>query len=66
MRRDPFDRFDPILKARAALPKEADDPFSVRMDKVLSQTEAVIDGRRTILCGTNNYMGMTFNPQAMA
>jgi len=66
MRKDLFDRFDPILKARAALPKEADDPFSVRMDRVLSQTEAVIDGRTTILCGTNNYMGMTFNPEAMA
>jgi 8-amino-7-oxononanoate synthase len=66
MRKDPFDRFDPILKAHAALPKELDDPFAVRMDQVLSQTEAVIDGRKTILCGTNNYMGMTFNPEAMA
>lgn len=65
MRRDPLDRFDAVAHARAALPRDANDPFSVRMDKVLSQTEAIIEGRQTILCGTNNYMGMTFNPEAM-
>ena len=65
MSKDLFDKFQHVIDAHAALPPEVDDPFSVRMDKVKSQTVAVIDGRETILCGTNNYMGMTFNPQAM-
>jgi 8-amino-7-oxononanoate synthase len=29
-------------------------------DRVLSPTRAIIQGRETILAGTNNYMGMTF------
>lgn len=65
MSKDLFAKFQPIIDRHGALPKEADDPFAVRMDEVYSQTEALIDGRRTILCGTNNYMGMTFHPEAM-
>ncbi len=64
MRKDLFDKYQTIIDQHAALPSEVDDPFSVRMDKVLSQTVAIIDGRETILCGTNNYMGMTFNEEA--
>jgi len=30
-------------------------------EKILSPTRAVIDGRETILAGTNNYMGLTFD-----
>lgn len=33
-----------------------------RMEKILSPTRAIIDGRETILAGTNNYMGITFDP----
>lgn len=65
MSRDLFDKFQPILDQYAALPGDAEDPFAVRMDEVHSQTEATIDGRRTILMGTNNYMGMTFDKEAM-
>ncbi len=65
MRKDLFEKFQGIIDRRAALPEEAEDPFSVRMDEIHSQTEATIDGRRTILCGTNNYMGMTFDEDAL-
>jgi 8-amino-7-oxononanoate synthase len=34
----------------------------VRFDSVLSPTEGMLDGRRTILLGTNNYLGLTFDP----
>ena len=30
-------------------------------DKILSPTRAIINGRETILAGTNNYMGITFD-----
>lgn len=42
------------------------DPFGVRMDELHSATEATIDGRRTILAGTNNYLGLTFDPSCIA
>ena len=42
------------------------DPFAIVMDEVRSPTEAVIDGKDTILLGTYNYMGMTFDPDVLA
>jgi 8-amino-7-oxononanoate synthase len=41
------------------------DPFQLRMERVLSPTEAIIDGRRTLLAGTHNYFGLTFDPSCM-
>ncbi len=35
-------------------------------DKILSPTRAIINGKETILAGTNNYMGMTFDPSCIA
>lgn len=37
------------------------EPLSVRFDSVLSPTEGVLAGKRTILLGTNNYLGLTFD-----
>ena len=37
------------------------NPFDVKFDSVLSPTEGELDGRRTILLGTNNYLGLTFD-----
>ncbi|HEY1562579.1 MAG TPA: pyridoxal phosphate-dependent aminotransferase family protein [Caulobacteraceae bacterium] len=34
----------------------------VQFDGVLSPTEGMVNGRRTILLGTNNYLGLTFDP----
>ncbi|WP_119269754.1 serine palmitoyltransferase [Taklimakanibacter deserti] len=35
-------------------------------DRILSPTRAIIAGRETILAGTNNYMGITFEPDCIA
>ena len=35
-------------------------------EKLLSPTRAMIDGRETILAGTNNYMGVTFDASCVA
>jgi 8-amino-7-oxononanoate synthase len=42
------------------------DPFGIVMEEVKSPTVAVIKGRETILLGTYNYMGMTFDPDVIA
>lgn len=42
------------------------DPFNVRFDAVLSPTEAQLSGRRVILLGTNNYLGLTFDEACIA
>jgi 8-amino-7-oxononanoate synthase len=41
------------------------DPLNVRFDQVTSPTEGVIDGRPMILFGTNNYLGLTFDPDCV-
>jgi len=38
------------------------DPFNIQFEKVISPTEGVVNGRPTILLGTNNYLGLTFDP----
>jgi len=65
--RDLFSKFDPLLAERAALlASGVRDPFAIVMEEVRSPTEAVIRGRETILLGTYNYMGMTFDPDVIA
>jgi glycine C-acetyltransferase/8-amino-7-oxononanoate synthase len=64
--RDLFAKFDPLIAERQALlDTGVRDPFGLVMEKVLSPTRAVISGRETILLGTYNYMGMTFDPDVV-
>ncbi len=65
--RDLMSKFDNLIAERQALiDTGVTDPFAIVMDKVKSPTEAVIAGRDTILLGTYNYMGMTFDPDVIA
>jgi 8-amino-7-oxononanoate synthase len=64
---DLFSKFDPLINERAnLLATGVRDPFAIVMQQVKSPTVAVIDGRETILLGTYNYMGMTFDPDVIA
>ncbi|MDG1857748.1 MAG: aminotransferase class I/II-fold pyridoxal phosphate-dependent enzyme [Emcibacteraceae bacterium] len=62
---DLFEKFDTTINNFNQLPQGELNPFTVKMEQVLSPTEAVINGRKTILAGTNNYMGMTYNKECM-
>lgn len=62
---DILDKFDGAIAEVASLKFEGPDPLGVVIEETLSETEAMINGQRTILAGTNNYMGMTFHPEAM-
>jgi glycine C-acetyltransferase/8-amino-7-oxononanoate synthase len=63
---DLLDKFQPIIDLRAGLLASGqEDPFSLVMEKVLSPTVAICNGRETILLGTYNYMGMTFDPDVI-
>jgi 8-amino-7-oxononanoate synthase len=64
--RDLMSKFDGLIAERQALlDSGVTDPFAIVMDQVKSPTEAVIAGRDTILLGTYNYMGMTFDPDVI-
>jgi glycine C-acetyltransferase/8-amino-7-oxononanoate synthase len=63
---DLLSKFDPIIQTRETLlAAGVEDPFNLVMDQVLSPTRAVCNGRDTILLGTYNYMGMTFDPDVI-
>ena len=64
---DLFAKFDALIEQRRALLAGGqEDPFSLVMERVLSPTRAICNGRETILLGTYNYMGMTFDPDVVA
>lgn len=63
---DLFSKFDPLIQQRAdLLAAGVEDPFNLVMERVLSPTRAICNGRDTILLGTYNYMGMTFDPDVI-
>ncbi|HED18642.1 MAG TPA: aminotransferase class I/II-fold pyridoxal phosphate-dependent enzyme, partial [Gammaproteobacteria bacterium] len=41
-------------------------PFGAVTEKILSSTEAIVNGHKVILAGTNNYLGLTFDPECIA
>jgi len=61
-----FDKFQPIIDIRAELNTLGVMPFGAVTEKVLSATEAIVNGHKVILAGTNNYLGLTFDPQCIA
>ena len=63
---DLFDKYALVAGRHGKVLQAGADPFGVCLDKVLSGTEARINGRDTILVGTNNYLGLTFDPDCMA
>jgi 7-keto-8-aminopelargonate synthetase-like enzyme len=64
---DLFDKFQPLIDQREALLATGlTDPFNLVMERVESPTVAICNGRRTILLGTYNYMGQTFDPEVIA
>ena len=61
-----FDKFQPIVEIRAELQKLGIMPFGAVTEKILSSTEAIVNGHKVILAGTNNYLGLTFDPECIA
>ncbi len=61
-----FDKFQALAATRRDLDGLGINPFSVQIERIISPTEGIIHGRPTILAGTNNYLGLTFDPECIA
>ena len=62
-----FDKFLSLDETRAELLASSGvDPFHVVVERVVSATEAMMNGRKVIMAGTNNYLGLTFDPECIA
>jgi 8-amino-7-oxononanoate synthase len=61
-----LDKFLPAAAIREQLSAGGHDPTQVVIERIISPTEGMVEGRHTILAGTNNYLGMTFDPSCVA
>jgi len=61
-----FDKFAPLAAAYDRLESTGYNPFNVAFDRVLSPTSARIGSRHILLLGTNNYLGLTYDPAVIA
>jgi 8-amino-7-oxononanoate synthase len=61
-----LDKFAAYGQRQSTMSQGGQDPTRVVMERLISATEAVINGRPTILAGTNNYLGLTFDPECIA
>jgi 8-amino-7-oxononanoate synthase len=57
-----LDKFAAAAAIRAQMASGGHDPTQVVMERIISPTEGIVEGRPTILAGTNNYLGLTFDP----
>jgi 8-amino-7-oxononanoate synthase len=56
-----LDKFEAAASIRGQLGSGGHDPTQVVIERIISPTEGMVEGRHTILAGTNNYLGLTFD-----
>ena len=56
-----FDKFQQLAAARRELEQNCDNFFNIVIEKIISSTEAIVNGRPMILAGSNNYLGLSFD-----
>ena len=61
-----LDKFGEAAGIRAQLEQLPTNPTDIVIERTLSATRAVIQGRETIMAGTNNYLGLTFDADCIA
>lgn len=61
-----FDKFSALAEARAGLNRAEVPPVATPIEAVHSATEGTIGGKRVILAGTNNYLGLTMDRDVIA
>ena len=60
-----FDKFQKLAETRKALEKNRSEFFKVVIEKMVSPTEVIINGRSVLLAGGNNYLGLTFHAECI-
>jgi 8-amino-7-oxononanoate synthase len=61
-----FDKFQTMADFQSELADRGVRPFGAVTEEILSATEGVVEGRRVILAGTNNYLGLSYDPRCIA
>ncbi len=61
-----FDKFQAMAGFRSELAQLGVKPFGAVTEEIVSATEGVVEGRRVILAGTNNYLGLSYDQRCIA
>jgi len=61
-----YDKFARLAGEREQFQTSGLNPFGTCIDEIYSATEGRIGSQKIILAGTNNYLGLTFNAEAIA
>jgi 7-keto-8-aminopelargonate synthetase-like enzyme len=62
---DLMDKYKPTIERFERMMQLGVNALGLTNEKMLSATRAIIRGKETILAGTNNYMGITFDPDCI-
>jgi 8-amino-7-oxononanoate synthase len=60
-----FDKFQTMADFQAELAERNVEPFGAVTEQILSATEGVVQGHKVILAGTNNYLGLSYDPRCI-
>jgi len=63
---DLLDKLRALAARRGEVDADAPFPGDTTIDEVINASEVVIRGRRTLMLGSNNYLGLTFHPEVRA
>jgi len=61
-----FDKFQEMAAFQSELAQRGVTPFGAVTEEIVSATEGIVEGRRVILAGTNNYLGLSFDSRCIA
>jgi 8-amino-7-oxononanoate synthase len=62
---DLLDKLQPYAERLAAF-GDGPIPFDTVIDRISGPAEVIIGGRPTLMCGSNNYLGLSFHPDVLA
>lgn len=60
-----FDKFQTMADFQAELAARDVAPFGAVTEEIISATEGIVQGRKVILAGTNNYLGLSYDPRCI-
>jgi 8-amino-7-oxononanoate synthase len=63
---DLLDKLKVVEKRRALFASRSASPGATVIERVIGPCEVVIDGRPTLMFGSNNYLGLTLDPAVVA
>lgn len=61
-----FDKFKEMADFQVELAERDVKPFGAVTEEIISATEGIVEGHKVILAGTNNYLGLSYDPRCIA